>query len=286
MVSSKYTAENRFAGTIDGDDLRCNRSKNVRKFHTVFFSSSFSRPPQECLEFTILPELIATLLYVEALEDNEVIFVENLRQINRFMVDSSKQPFLEDLRQPQKVSVCLMDAENYSTYPDSQFEEDNVLRELNKCLLAFRQNATSPIITSTQPPNANVHRLNSVSSMDSSNELTAQKDREPKRLVSLTTGNVPQKNQSVRRRRMNERFLSDFSPCRLSPIGESGRNSPRDITQIVIRQPSSSTKRSSYDSDRIMNTIEKRRSWLAASPVGANSSKEGGSSVPSVVTGK
>lgn len=34
-----------------------------------------------------------------------------------------------------------------------------------------------------------------------------------------------------------------------------------------------------------MNTIEKRRSWLAASPIGGSSSKDGGSNVPSVVTG-
>lgn len=33
-----------------------------------------------------------------------------------------------------------MDAENYSDYAITQFEEDNILRELNKCLLAFRQN--------------------------------------------------------------------------------------------------------------------------------------------------
>lgn len=72
---------------------------------------------------------------------------------------------------------------------------------------------------------------------------------------------------------------------RLSPIGESGRNSPKDITQIVIRQPSTSTKRSSYDSDRIENNIDKRRSWLAASPMGGSSSKDGSSIVPSVVTG-
>lgn len=32
-----------------------------------------------------------------------------------------------------------MDPEDYSKLPASQFEEDNVLRELNKCLLAFRQ---------------------------------------------------------------------------------------------------------------------------------------------------
>ena len=38
-------------------------------------------------------------------------------------------------------SVCCMDAESYLRLPVSQFEEDNVLRELNKALLAFRQQA-------------------------------------------------------------------------------------------------------------------------------------------------
>lgn len=33
-----------------------------------------------------------------------------------------------------------MDAENYTQLPISQYEEDNILRELNKCLLAFQQN--------------------------------------------------------------------------------------------------------------------------------------------------
>lgn len=32
-----------------------------------------------------------------------------------------------------------MDAENFSRLPLSQYEEDNVLRELNKALLGFRQ---------------------------------------------------------------------------------------------------------------------------------------------------
>lgn len=34
-----------------------------------------------------------------------------------------------------------MDAENYLRLPLSQFEEDNMLREMNKALLAFRQQA-------------------------------------------------------------------------------------------------------------------------------------------------
>lgn len=37
------------------------------------------------------------------------------------------------------MTVCCMDAEDYSKLPLSQFEEDNILRELNKCLLAFQQ---------------------------------------------------------------------------------------------------------------------------------------------------
>lgn len=69
-----------------------------------------------------------------------------------------------------------MDAEDYSSYPDSQFEEDNVLRELNKCLLAFRQSTTCPII----PKNGTRinRRLNSLPSIDSSHESESVKDKE------------------------------------------------------------------------------------------------------------
>lgn len=63
----------------------------------------FSLSKQECLEFTLFPELIAVLLYVEALEDNEVVFVENVRQFNRISIDSNKRPFLEKLVKPKKV---------------------------------------------------------------------------------------------------------------------------------------------------------------------------------------
>lgn len=55
------------------------------------------------MEFSLFPELIAILLYVEALEDNEVVFVENVRQFNRILTDSSKRPYLESLDQPKKV---------------------------------------------------------------------------------------------------------------------------------------------------------------------------------------
>lgn len=110
-----------------------------------------------------------------------------------------------------------MDAENYTQYPVNQFEEDNVLRELNKCLLGFRQNTPCSILDN----NSNHTTIN-----NNNNNNTPERR--------------PMKSNSIQRR--------------LSPIGESGRNSPKDVTTtIVIRQASNSTKRSSYDSERLGN---------------------------------
>lgn len=63
-------------------------------------------------------------------------------------MDPKNKSVLETLESPRKVSLVLIDAENYSEYPISQFEEDNVLRELNKCLLAFRQKSKTSILDS------------------------------------------------------------------------------------------------------------------------------------------
>lgn len=35
--------------------------------------------------------------------------------------------------------MCLIDAEDYSDLPIRQYEEDNVLRELNKAFIGFQQ---------------------------------------------------------------------------------------------------------------------------------------------------
>lgn len=47
--------------------------------------------------------------------------------------------------------MTCVDAEDYTRLPVSQFEEDNILRELNKCLLAFQQKQPSSIETSSTP---------------------------------------------------------------------------------------------------------------------------------------
>ncbi|ENN76311.1 hypothetical protein YQE_07274, partial [Dendroctonus ponderosae] len=41
------------------------------------------------------------------------------------------------------VTVCCIDADDYTKLPIGQYEEDNILRELNKCLLGFQQKKTS-----------------------------------------------------------------------------------------------------------------------------------------------
>lgn len=55
----------------------------------------------------MLPELATIMLYAEALEDNEVILIENLRQFNRIMLDSNKKIFLEQLDVPKMVRFSI-----------------------------------------------------------------------------------------------------------------------------------------------------------------------------------
>ena len=96
--------------------------------------------------------------------------------------------------------ICCLDAENYFEYPVTQFEEDNVLRELNKCLLGFRQNT----------------------------------------------------NINIFNEKIYDKKKIDYHCSRLSPIGESGTNSPvaTATTKIFIKQPTNSTRNSSIDTQK------------------------------------
>ncbi|XP_059621626.1 uncharacterized protein LOC132265129 [Phlebotomus argentipes] len=161
---------------------------------TVFASSRIGGPvlwsgnSQESLQFCTVPEVLVALLYVEALEDNETLYVEGGRQVAR-IIDARGRGIVELFETPREVCLNVMDAEIYdASIGESQFEEDNILRELNKCLLAFRQHLTCSVI-------------------------------EPSR------------------ERRDGRDIR-----RLSPIGESGTNSPGDVpvmATIVIKQASS-----------------------------------------------
>ncbi|XP_048520630.1 uncharacterized protein LOC109538689 isoform X2 [Dendroctonus ponderosae] len=97
---------------------------------------------QESISFATIPEMLTVLLNVEALEDNEVITVERVRHVARIADPKHKAKF-EKLDNARDVTVCCIDADDYTKLPIGQYEEDNILRELNKCLLGFQQKKTS-----------------------------------------------------------------------------------------------------------------------------------------------
>jgi poly(ADP-ribose) glycohydrolase len=100
---------------------------------------------QESTAIITHPELLILILFVENLEDNEALLVENVLQVSR-IIDPKNKAVIEKLQKPRlKSSMICMDAENYRKFPPSQYEEDNCLRELNKCLLAYRQNTCAPM---------------------------------------------------------------------------------------------------------------------------------------------
>lgn len=58
---------------------------------------------QEAILLLTCPELLTALVYVEALEDNEALIVENARQVCK-IVDPKNKAFVEYLDEPQLVS--------------------------------------------------------------------------------------------------------------------------------------------------------------------------------------
>ena len=93
---------------------------------------------QETVHIATHPEMLVAILSVEGLEDNEVLIVEGVRHLSRIN-DPRNRAIFEALPKPNIVTVCCIDPEDYSRLPLSQFEEDNILREMNKSLLGFRQ---------------------------------------------------------------------------------------------------------------------------------------------------
>lgn len=61
---------------------------------------------QEAILLTTCPELLTALAFVEALEDNEALIVEDARQMCR-IVDPKNKAVLEKLEEPHKVRLTL-----------------------------------------------------------------------------------------------------------------------------------------------------------------------------------
>ncbi|KAJ1523712.1 hypothetical protein ONE63_001546 [Megalurothrips usitatus] len=138
---------------------------------------------QEAVQFATCPELVAVLLRVESLEDNEALIVENLMQVAR-IADPRHRAAFEPVTGGVLLAVCCVDAENYRRLPLSQFEEDNVLRELNKALLGFRQHRWEAPPQPPEAPTAREHhqrRLSPIGESFSSNQSDAKDVRHRRR---------------------------------------------------------------------------------------------------------
>ena len=141
-----------------------------------------------------------------------------------------------------------MDPEDYSKLPLSQFEEDNVLREMNKSLLAFRQRRGDGILSSRH------RRPSPVSAQES--QLNADKLFECESIAGGEAASTAR---------------------RLSPIGESfGSASP----EVEIREPSSSRSDADDDDDDDDDDDIRR-----ARPNGRSESNRSSSDSPSKVAG-
>jgi hypothetical protein len=183
---------------------------------------------QECMQFCIQPELLAILPYVEALEDNEVLSVDGLLQVARIF-DPHNKAIFEPLAQLQVRSVCCMDAESYLRLSVSQFEEDNVLRELNKALLAFRQQAQP------QPRQPVTRRLSpigeSFSSTPPEGDATKQQVQQEEKACSPATPAIRQVESSISQKERLRPPSPSGRRGRFIVLGSSGECLP------VSRQP-------------------------------------------------
>ncbi|KAK9504588.1 hypothetical protein O3M35_010890 [Rhynocoris fuscipes] len=140
----------------------------------------------ECVQLMTCPEMLIILLCVEALEDNEVIIVEGVLQVTKLTGIKGGNYQLEKILNPQMLTIICMDAEDYSELPVLQYQEDSILRELNKALLGFRQKSHS---------NGMLPRR--LSPIGESFSSTPEKDNSLKKTISQLPLDLPKRTKFI-----------------------------------------------------------------------------------------
>lgn len=180
----------------------------------------------ECSVFLSCPEVMAALLFVELLGDNEALTVDGLLPL-----DPRPQASREPVFGPSECSVCLLDLKDHSSNPVKQFEDVSLLRELNKCLVAFRQalnqRRPSPLGRSSSSSAAGqdpacFHSLSSSKTSSSCSSLQAADSPQD-----------PQKADSV-----HERFVD----CKTAPVDRSRKKTPASSNVTSQARGTQSTK--------------------------------------------
>jgi len=131
------------AGTIEEDGLGMLQVDFANKF--VGGGVLGQGLVQEEIRFIICPELIASMLFTEVLEDNEVLVVHGAQQYSRYTGYSDTYRFNGrfidttefDISNRRQTTIVAMDATRFNT-DMAQFKEAAIRRELNKAFVGFQ----------------------------------------------------------------------------------------------------------------------------------------------------
>ncbi|XP_053404652.1 uncharacterized protein LOC123553897 [Mercenaria mercenaria] len=102
---------------------------------------------QEEIRFTVCPELIVSLLFMEVMEENEAIIIQGYEQFSAVQGYASDLRFAGDHRDKAEIDehgnlknmLCAIDAVSYrhESKTTCQYQDQNVLRDLNKAFTGF-----------------------------------------------------------------------------------------------------------------------------------------------------
>lgn len=104
---------------------------------------------QEEILFLIYPELLVCRLFNEKLADNQVLFITGFERFNKYSGYGSDFKFIGDYYDETKIEktvygnrrlsfMVAMDAKSYKIErKHEQYQQKNIIRELNKCYVAF-----------------------------------------------------------------------------------------------------------------------------------------------------
>ncbi|XP_038050609.1 uncharacterized protein LOC119723809 isoform X2 [Patiria miniata] len=100
---------------------------------------------QEEIRFSTCPELLASLLFTESLQDNEAVVVTGFEQFSEYSGYSSTLKFTGDHKDYAKKNECgdlintliAIDAMPWSGYLQNQYKPEHIFRELNKAYVGF-----------------------------------------------------------------------------------------------------------------------------------------------------
>ncbi|XP_042872017.1 uncharacterized protein LOC122253204 isoform X2 [Penaeus japonicus] len=155
-----------------------------------------SAKSQQVCAMLSYPEMLATSVFVERLEDNEAMqIIGPLKTATVSNLKNRPHVTFRNNTTPPDLIHALMDADDYRQSEVLQYEEINVLRELNKAMLAFTQpipegpmSSFSDIISvsrqlsecSASPPRNYQTRISSGSSLDQSRDDASLEENKKK----------------------------------------------------------------------------------------------------------